>query len=176
MWTSTPRSAATSRALTRFTGPAITGARSPASTARASSSGSASAIAPVRVTSRRSRGSGSSWTLKRPSRSASATKGLSSATAAGSPSGMFTALDEPAVAERHELPGDVHRDVHLRLAGVGAEVRRDDDTRVLDEPPEGFAGGRLFAPDVDRDAGDVLGLERREEIGLVDDPAARAVH
>src|SRR2546427_9223786 len=70
----------------------------------------------------------------------------------------------------------VHRDVHLRLAGVGAEVRRDDDTRVLDEPPEGFAGGRLFAPDVDRDAGDVLGLERREEIGLVDDPAPRAVH
>src|SRR2546425_1108720 len=85
-------------------------------------------------------------------------------------------LDQCAVAERDELARDVDRHVHLRFAGIGAEVRRDDAPRVLDQPADHFTLRRLLAPDVDRRASDVTGLERGEEGALVPDAAARAVH
>src|SRR5262249_50380837 len=54
-------------------------------------------------------------------------------------------LDQVPVAERDELPGDVHSDVDLRLAGVRAEVRRHDESRMPDEALDRLAGRWFFA-------------------------------
>ena len=85
-------------------------------------------------------------------------------------------LDQGPVAEGDELARHVDGDVHLRLAGVRAEVRRDDHPRVLDQPADHLAPRRLLAPRVDRRAGHVAGIERGQQITLVHDAAPRAVH
>ena len=64
----------------------------------------------------------------------------------------------------------------LRLVGGGAEVRRDDDVRQVEQARGRAAlGRRLAREDVEAGAGDLAGRERRVERVLVDEAAARDV-
>ena len=55
-------------------------------------------------------------------------------------------------------------------------MRGGDDGWMRDEAPDAVALRRLLGPHVDGRPRDLPGLERREQIGLVDDPASRTVH
>ena len=85
-------------------------------------------------------------------------------------------LDQLAVAEGHELARHVHRHVDLRLLGVGAEVRRHHHARVLDQALDeiGDTGGSSLQTSTAAPA-TCPDVERGQQIGLVDDAAARAV-
>src|SRR2546427_1677618 len=82
-------------------------------------------------------------------------------------------LDDAPAEEVGDLLRDGDRDVHLRLAGRGAEVWRADH---LLHPEERMAGRRrLLLEHVEGRAGHLAALDGRGERRLVDDAAARAV-
>ena len=85
-------------------------------------------------------------------------------------------LDQLPVAEGDELARHVHRHVHLRLQRIGAEMRRHHHPRMGDEALDQIGDGRLLRPHVHRRSRQPARLQRGEEIALVDDAAARAVH
>ena len=72
-----------------------------------------------------------------------------------------------------DLVGDVEGDVHLRLAGAGAEVRRHHHLLELEQRIRGIR--RLLGEHVDGGPGDVAVADRIGERLLVDDAAARDV-
>ena len=72
----------------------------------------------------------------------------------------------------HEL-GRLGGDGQLGLSGAGAEVRRQDDIRQLEQRMVGRR--RLLHEDVKGGAGEVAGLQRIGECFFVDDAAASAV-
>jgi hypothetical protein len=130
-------------------------------------------MAPARAMSTLASRSGSSWTLSaEPLGERDERPQLCHAR--GIPDrDVHGALDQRTVAEGDDLARDVDGHAHLRLARVGAEVRRDDHPGVLDQPADHLAPGRLLGPDVDRRAGDVAGIECLQEIALVHDAAPR---
>src|SRR6185312_14013110 len=70
------------------------------------------------------------------------------------------------------LLGDLHRDVFLRLAGRRAEMRRRHDIVATEQD---VLLGRLDREYVERRARDLAGIQRRLEVFLDDEAAARAI-
>ena len=78
-------------------------------------------------------------------------------------------------AEQQEIAhllGDLDRDIDLRFAGRGAEMRGRDE---VGRAEQGRGGGRLGLEHVERGAGDLAAVERLLQRRLVDQPAARAI-
>src|SRR6185436_6134634 len=71
-----------------------------------------------------------------------------------------------------DLGGDLDPDAGLRLFRRRAEVRRGNDARVLQERA---ARRRLGLEHVEGRARDLSAVERLEQRGFVDEPAARRV-
>ena len=78
-------------------------------------------------------------------------------------------------AEQQEIAhllGDLDRDIDLRFAGRGAEVRGRDE---VGRAEQGRVLGRLGLEHVERRAADLAAVERVLQRRLVDQPAARAI-
>ena len=78
----------------------------------------------------------------------------------------------PAVEDVEDLRRDLLRDEDLRLRGRGAEVRRQQRVRRVEERR---AGRRLLLEDVDPGAAEMAGPQRLGDRRLVDHAAARDV-
>ncbi len=81
--------------------------------------------------------------------------------------------DDAAGQGRHDLLGRLDAGAVLGLGGRGAQVRRDDDVAVALE--ERVVRDRLAREDVERGTGDLAGVDRVLERGVVDELAAGAV-
>ena len=81
-------------------------------------------------------------------------------------------LDERAAEGAGHLLGDDRAGAVLGLGGGGAEVRRDDDVRQLEE---GRLGERLLLEDVDGGAGEVAGAQGVDQRVGVHELAAAGV-
>ena len=168
-----PRALARAPALTRLTRSVVAVSSSPRRTAAVSGEASCSASSPAIsrvsvVTPPRE-----NWAKNRPSTSASGRYGAIARAVSGVSSGALTAYRalRPSRTSRtcdRDLLGD--RDLGLR--GGGAEVRREQRVRCVEQRR---AGRRLVLEDVDAGAAEMAAGERLGDGRLVEDPAARHV-
>ena len=169
---STPRSAASTGALTNVTCSSTTSLKTPLSAASCSTETSSSAISPRTSTSRLAATPPASAVKTRPSFSTSGSAGRRSS-ATTPPAWTFTAsgTNSPASARRTERATD-DAGLVLRLDRRGAEVRGDDD---LVEGEQRRVGARLGREDVEPRPGDRPGREGLREGVLVEQAAAGGV-